>query len=259
MNAIEGTPRAPSMLAIYAREAGYEFLRTLRMPAFAIPTLAFPAVFYLLFAVVLAGKDSAGRSVYMLATYGVFGVIGPALFGFGAGMANEREMGWMTLKRAAPMPMGAYFFGKIAMSLLFGLLVVLLLSALAVFAAGVRMPLATWLELLGTLMLGTLPFCAMGLMIGSAVRAQAAIALVNLVYMPMSVLSGLWIPLQAFPQLLQEFAVGLPPYHLAKLALANVGVGQASAVQTFAILAAYTTGFLAIAHRLQRRRESAGG
>ena len=259
MNAIAATPRPPSMVAIYAREAGHEFLRTLRMPAFAIPTLAFPAVFYLLFAIVLAGKESAERSVYMLATYGVFGVIGPALFGFGVGLANEREMGWMTLKRASPMPMGAYFFGKIAMSLLFGFLVMLILSALAVFAGGVRMPVATWLELLATLMIGTLPFCAMGMMIGSAVRAQAAIAFVNLVYMPMSVLSGLWIPLQAFPKVLQNFAVVLPPYHLAKLALSIVGVGHANALQTCVILAAYTVAFLAIAYRLQIRRESAGG
>ena len=259
MNAIATSRSSPSMFAIYAREAGYEFLRTLRMPSFAVPTLAFPAVFYLLFAVVLAGKDSAERSIYMLATYGVFGVIGPALFGFGVGMANEREMGWMTLKRAAPMPMGAYFAGKIAMSLLFGLLVMLVLSALAVFAGGVRMPVTTWLELLVTLMVGTLPFCALGLMIGSAVRAQAAVAFVNLVYMPMSVLSGLWMPITVFPQVLQKFAVVLPPYHLAKLALSIVGVGQANALQVFAILAGYTALFLAIAYRLQRIRESAGG
>ena len=40
------------MLA-YALEAKYEFLRVLRTPSFAIPSLMFPPLFYLLFGVLL--------------------------------------------------------------------------------------------------------------------------------------------------------------------------------------------------------------
>lgn len=250
-----GTDRFP-LAGVYLREAGYEFLSVLRMPAFAIPSLAFPAVFYVLFALVLPGQwGPVDKGVYLLATYSVFGVIGPALFGFGVGVAMERQAGWLALKRASPMPIGAWFFAKIAMSLLFGLLVVLILSALALIG-GVRMPVPTWLTLLGVLVAGTLPFCALGLLIGSAARAQAAVAIVNLVYLPMSLLSGLWVPLMVFPEWLQRFAVVLPPYHLADMALAVVGIGESRPWLAFAVLGGCTVVFLLLARVVQRRRDN---
>ena len=72
---------------------------------------------------------TAGRSTsptYLLATYGAFGVMNVALFGFGVGVAIERGQGWMLFKRATPMPPFAYFFGKLAMALLFAVVMVAL-------------------------------------------------------------------------------------------------------------------------------------
>lgn len=225
MNAIGAPGR--SLAGIYLREAGYEFLRQLRTPAVAVPTLAFPLVFYVLFGLVLPGKwGQYDKTAYLLATYGVFGVIGPALFGFGVGLALERQSGWLELKRVSPMPIGAYFFSKIAMSLLFGLIVVILLSIAAIGFGGVRVEVSTWLKLTGVLLIGTLPFCAIGLWVGSLVSGQAAVAIVNLIYLPMSVLSGLWLPLFAFPVILQKLAVIWPAWHLAQLALGTIGQVQ---------------------------------
>jgi ABC-2 type transport system permease protein len=218
---------ASRLLALYLREAWSEILRMARTPAFALPTIAFPVVFYAMFAIVLPGQwGGLDKATYLLATYGVFGVIGPALFGFGVGLAMERESGLLELKRVSPMPIAAYFFAKIAMSVVTGLCVVLLLSAVAVFAGGVEIGLGDWLKLVGVLLLGSLPFCAIGLFIGSLVKGQAAVAIVNLVYLPMSVLSGLWMPLFAFPTALQKLAVIWPSWHLAEMALGAVGQAQ---------------------------------
>jgi ABC-2 type transport system permease protein len=218
---------APSIVRIYGLETWYEFLRVLRTPAFAVPTLTFPLVFYVLFALVLAGpSNSVQRATYLFATYGVFGVIGPALFGFGVGLALERQQGWLELKRVSPMPTGAYFFAKIGMSLAFAACVVALLSLAAFGFGGVRMPIERYLLLVGALLLGSLPFCAIGLWIGTRVKGQAAVAVINLVYLPMSVLSGLWMPLSAFPAVLQKTAVLWPAWHLSRLALGIVGQAQ---------------------------------
>jgi len=241
--------RAPSLLRLYALESWYELLKQLRTPAFVAPTLAFPVVFYLLFAVLLPGQwGGYSKPTYLLATYGVFGVVGPALFGFGVGMAMERQQGLLELKRVSPMPTGAYFIAKIAMSLVFGTVIVLLLSAAAVGLGGVRMPFATWLLMLGALLLGTLPFSAMGLWIGSLVQGQGAVAVVNLIYLPMSVLSGLWIPLFMFPTLLQKLAVLWPSWHLAQLVLGVVGQVEGVPYATHAAaLLLMTTLFLSLA------------
>ena len=240
---------APSLLRIQALESWYELLRVLRTPAFAIPSLAFPVVFYALFALVLPGQWSGfEKSTYLLATYGVFGVIGPALFGFGVGLAIEREKGWLELKRVSPMPTFVYFIAKISMSLVFAFAVVCLLTVVAVGFGDVRMAPLVWLQLVATLLLGTLPFCALGLWIGTLVKGQAAVAVVNLVYLPMAVLSGLWMPLFAFPVLLQKLAIVWPSWHLAQMALGVVGQVQGVQYGHHAlVLLATTVVFLSLA------------
>jgi ABC-2 type transport system permease protein len=246
---------APSFWRIQSLEAWYEFLRVLRTPAFAIPSLAFPVVFYVLFAVLLPGKwGDYEKSAYLLATYGAFGVIGPALFGFGVGLAIEREQGWLEIKRVSPMPAMAYFLAKIFMSLVFGLAVVCLLSVAAIGFGGVRIEPLVWLQLVAVLLLGTAPFCALGLLIGTLVKGQAAVAIVNLVYLPMSVLSGLWMPLFAFPALVQKLAVVWPAWHLAQMALGVIGQVQGVNYLLHAVVLAGMTAVLLALAALRMRR-----
>ena len=239
----------PSLLRIHALEAWYEFLRVWRTPAFAIPTLAFPLVFYVMFALVLPGQwGGYQKTSYLFATYAAFGVIGPALFGFGVGLAMERQQGWLELKRVSPMPPFAYFFAKIVMSLAFAFAVVMLLSIAAIGFGGVRLPVGTWLTLVAALLLGTLPFCAFGLWIGTLVKGQAAVAVVNLIYLPMAFLSGLWIPLFVLPAVLQKTAVLWPAWHLGQMALGIVGqVPDVRYGLHAAALLAMTTLFLSLA------------
>lgn len=201
-----------------------EFLRLLRTPSFALPALIFPVMFYLLFGVLMpSGKASAGQyAQYMLATYCVFGVIAPGLFGFGVGVASDRERGLLQLKRALPAPPQNYVLAKLAMALLFAAIIFLLMLSTATLAGGVRLG-PSQIVLLGLVaLLGALPFCALGLLIGSSVGAQAAPAIANLIYLPMAFLSGLWMPLSVLPGFVQTLAPLWPAWHLGQLALAAV-------------------------------------
>jgi ABC-2 type transport system permease protein len=236
-------------VAVYVREAGYEFLRVLRTPAFAVPTLLFPPMFYLLFGLLL-NRGSANAAHYLFATYSVFGVMAPSLFGFGVGVAIERERGWLALKRVAPMPPGAYLLSKMAMAMLFALIIYVVLASMAFGIGGVRLPAAQWFVLGVIAMSGVMPFCALGLMIGSRANASGAPALVNLIYLPMAFLSGLWMPLAMLPAVVGKVAPLWPAYHLAQLALATVGRGDGStALPHIAALVAFTAACFAIARR----------
>lgn len=216
--------------AIYLKEAKYEFLTRLRLRAYSLATVGFPVMFYILFGLVLNGKDAAigttHFATYLIATYGTFGVMGASLFGTAGGLAAERGLGWLQVKRASPMPPFAYFAAKVVMAMTFSALVVLLLFTLGVTLGGVHLAATDAIRLLGTLVLGSLPFCAMGLAIGYFCGPNSAVAVINLIYLPLSFCSGLWVPLQFLPKLLQQFAHLLPPYHLAQLALSGVGAGQ---------------------------------
>ena len=137
----------------YALEAKYEFLKLLRMPGYAVPSIAFPAMFYLLFGVLVRRGAVGGISMptYLIATYGAFGVIGASLFGFGVGVAIERGQGWMMLKRASPMPPMAFFVAKLAMCAIFAAAVFCTLAGLGVTIGQVRLPTDAWFRLGTTL------------------------------------------------------------------------------------------------------------
>lgn len=225
MNAVvANVPRASgNSLGVYALEAKYEFLRVLRTPAFAAPTLLFPPLFFLLFGLLMNhGNEGAAR--YLFAGYSIFGVMAPALFGFGVGFAMERERGWLSLKRVMPMPPGAYLLAKMAMAMLFAAIIYCVLALMARFLAGVHLEVAQWLTLGVLAVFGAIPFCAIGLMIGAKSNASAAPAFVNLIYLPMAFLSGLWMPLSVLPAFFTQIAPLWPSYHLSQLAQMAIGL-----------------------------------
>ena len=98
--------------------------------------------------------------------------------------------------------------------------------------------------------MGSLPLCALGLAIGSWVSARSASAVVNLVYLPMGLFAGLWMPIQFFPDVLQSFATVLPAWHLAELALIAIGMNDdGNPWLNMIVLAAQTAVFLLVAFR----------
>lgn len=247
----ESRSRLPASrrILLYLLETRAQFLSVWRRPAFSVPTLVFPVMFYVFFGIVMAPRGfSVAAPTYLLATYGVFAVLAPSLFGFGVGVATERDSGALALKQTTPMPAGAYFFARVATALLFGVLLVTILFLLGAHAGGVTLHRGQWFLLAGAILAGVLPFSALGLMIGSWARGQAAVAIVNVVFLPMALLSGLWFPIAMFPGFLQGAANLFPAYHLSQLALKGIALdaGQPIALH-FAVLAGQTVLFLAVA------------
>jgi ABC-2 type transport system permease protein len=229
LNVTPGDRSLSKTLSIYAKEIKYEFLKYLRLPIYSLSTIFFPVMFYILFGLLL-NRQGTLRSVnvatYLLATYGTFGVMGASLFANGAGVAAERGLGWMQVKRASPMPPFAYFLAKFVVGMIFSLIIQLSLLTLGLAFGGVHIAFLTVLKLDATLVVGALPFCALGLAIGYFAGPNSAPAIVNLIYLPMSFAAGLWVPIDMLPPFLQKLATALPPYHLSQLALETIGAGR---------------------------------
>lgn len=244
------------MLGILLREARGELLKVLRMPSFALPTLLFPTMFYVFFGLLFTMSRSLHMPTWLLATYGVFGIMAPALFGFGVGIAVEKGQGWLRLQRVAPVSPLVPLLARGAMAVVFAFVVFVLLASLAALFGEVRMPRTDWIALAVTLTVGAVPFCAIGLAAGLWLSPQAAPAVVNLVYLPLAFLSGLWVPLIVFPSWVQGIAAFLPPYHLAAIALHVVGAQPASSIPYHvAVLVTFTVAFAALAALGWRRLE----
>jgi ABC-2 type transport system permease protein len=246
---IERTPAHTA--TIYLKEARYEFLKNFRLRVYTASVISFPLMFYVLFGLVLNAKETIGTTgvpTYMIATYGTFGVMGASLFGTASGLAADRGLGWLQVKRASPMPPFAYFAAKVILSMIFSAIVVALLLLLGISFGGVRLPFVETAKLIGTLVAGSLPFSAMGLAIGYFAGPNSAPTVINLFYLPLSFCSGLWFPYMFLPKLVRQIALVLPPYHLSQLALGIVGAGRhESAAIHWEVLFAFTLICLGIA------------
>lgn len=214
----------PSILRLYKSECHVELLKVIRQPGFTIPSLVFPVMFYLFFGVFFS--SNANMPSYMLATYGTFGVIGPGLFSFGVGIASERSRGWYALKEVSPMPYSASILSRIYVSLVFSAIIIVLLFSVAAILGGVTLYMWQWFSMVSILLVGTLPFCLLGLTFGLILSSNAAPAVINLVYLPMAFLSGLWMPIDLLPEWLQTLAWILPAYHLSQLTLGVLDMSQ---------------------------------
>ena len=219
--------RAPQ-LPLYVKETKYEFLRLLRARAFSVATIGFPVMFYLLFGVVVGNSSSEGhwRAKYLLGTYCIFGLVGCCLFSICVTLANERALGWLELKQASPMPAPAYLLAKLLTAAAFGAIILAILTTCGIQFGHAVVPANQLRHLIEVVLAGTLPFAAMGLLLSMVVPPNAAAGVVNLIYLPMSFLSGLWIPLDGLPKWIGNIAPALPTWHMGQLALWALGYGS---------------------------------
>ncbi|NJO55949.1 MAG: hypothetical protein HC834_05840 [Rhodospirillales bacterium] len=112
---------------------------------------------------------------------------------------------------------------KVVMSMVVSAIAVSLVAVAALLAGKITISLAQVAIIWAVLIAGSIPFCAMGLLIGSLVSGSAAPAWGNLVFLPMIWLSGLFIPL---PASLERWVVLWPSFHLDQLALGLAGVDK---------------------------------
>jgi ABC-2 type transport system permease protein len=245
------------VVGAYLAETRYESIRMLRSPGFSIPFLVLPVPIYLFFGVLLAGPAIAARpgiANYLFSGFATFAVMGPALFGVGCALAMEREAGLLKLKRAQPAPTGAYLISKMLMGMIFAAAAVSTLLVAAVFGGTVTLSGGQLAIIALVMIVGSLPFCAIGLFIGAYASGSASPAIANVVFLPMLWLSGLFIPL---PKFLEPWAIIWPAFHLNQTALGAAGVAEFSFIapsMSAAVLVAVTVAFGGLAVRRLARK-----
>ena len=157
--------------------------------------------------------------------------------------------------RATPFPPLVYLLARVLHALLFALIALVVLITYGVVVGGVHEELGVWAMVVARLLAGSLPFIALGFAIGYTAGANAAPAVANLVYLPLSFASGLFVPLSQLPSFVQQVAPYLPTYHYGQLAWSAVGAPSEPMATSLAWLAAYTVLFLALAVKAYRREE----
>ena len=251
------SPAASPFLA-YLR---LEIRRTLRNRRYLLLTTVFPALLYVLYTAVLpvgasGTKDGLTWPQVFLVSMAAYGAIGAAM-GQAAPIAMERRGGWVRQLRVTPLPGPAYVAVKVAAPVILTIPALALVVAAATLVDHVQLGPGATLATVGALALGSVPFAALGLLIGYVLDADSAQGGTVLAYFSLAILGGLFAPLDTFPTWLATIGQVLPSSHLASLGRA-VAAGRQPDVVDVAVLAAWSVGLGALAAWRYRRDERAG-
>lgn len=188
----------------------------LRLPAYWVPSLLFPAMLFSFFGVGPA-RDHPHIAPVILASWSVFAVQGIAFYQFGVGIAQDRVNPWQTSLRVLPAGPLPGFAAQAVTALLFAAAAV----AGVWLAGGLLLPEAAAVRpnalLLALLLLGGVPFVFLGIAIGYLVEPRAAVPVANLVHLPLAFAGGLWLPPSRLPDLVQAVSPYLPTRMYAEL------------------------------------------
>jgi ABC-2 type transport system permease protein len=252
-------PEAASLGRMLLSQTRSELRIRWRIPAFSVTIVALPVLFFTFFGLPFARQtlpNGTSMGAYLLASFAAYSVGSVMVFGFGIGVATERGLKVDVLMRATPLPPLIAILAKVLNALAYALLTLVVLIAYGVVVGGVRQDLVVWLDMIARLLAGSMPFIALGFAIGYLCGPNVAPAVANLVYLPLSFASGLFMPLSQLPAFVRRLAPYLPAYHYGQLAWSVVGAASESLLTSLTWLAGYTVVFLVIAMRAYKREES---
>ena len=181
-------------------------------------------------------------------------LLGTGMWGVGFPIATARQQKLLKRFMATPMRRGEYL-----LSFLFARLVWLLLEVAALYVFGWLVfgitLTGSWLAYVIIVLVGALAFSALGLLVVSLARTIEAVSgLMNVVMLPMWLLSGTFFSSQRFPQVVQPLVQALPltAVNNSLRALTNEGAGLATVVPALLLLAVWGLVSFVVALRIFR-------
>jgi ABC-2 type transport system permease protein len=199
---------------------GLEMARQLRNTRNLAFTFAIPIVMLLIFGgsygnqfdkttglqwIVVTTVQMAGYGAMMAALSQAFTIV------------NERSVGWNRQLRITPLTGTGYLVTKVAAALAVGLLSMLLTGAVAILGLHAHLSVQGWFMAGLGLWIGIIPFALIAILIGQFAKPEFAQPLFMITFLGLSILGGLWVPLQILPSWVGNIAQIVPSYWLNRL------------------------------------------
>jgi ABC-2 type transport system permease protein len=231
----------------------YELIRALRNRRFFFFSLGFPLILYF----VIAGpqssdKDFAGSGIsaalFYMAGLLSFGTMS-SMISTGARIAGERQAGWTRHLRITPLSTRAYFRAKVLTAYAMAALTILTLYISGAIL-GVSLPAGNWLEMTGLILVGLLPFAALGIALGHMLTVDSIGPAIGGLTALLALVGGVWFPVTH--GFLHDVGQTLPSYWLAQAG--HVGTGAAPwGVTGWLVMAGWTAVLTVLAMWAYRR------
>jgi ABC-2 type transport system permease protein len=195
----------------------------------AVFVFLFPPLLFVLLASIFGEGTENGRPVSSYLVSGLIGyaVANTALGGLAITLVIRREYGILKRLRSTPLPAPLYLGTVLLSSIIIVALQAVTVSALGVGLYDADLPERPF-DFVLALALGAVAFAGLGLAAAALIRsAEAVAAVVNVIILPMSFLSGSFGETDNLPRVLELVADVLPLKYLIDLVLATYVDGEA--------------------------------
>ncbi len=242
-------PRARMLLA----QAAMELRLTLRRGESVLLTMVIPIVLLVFFStvdVLGTGGPDEDPSQLPFVVPGVLAVavMSTAMTGLAIATGFERQYGVLKRLGASPMPRWVLLGGKTLAVLAVEALQCAVLVGVGL-ALGWRPPAdaTSVAAAVGLVLLGTACFAGLGLLMAGALRAEATLALANLLFVVLLLVGGGPLPLNRLPSWLERLGGVLPTAALADGLRAAFDRGQAVGARPLVVLLVWAVAALSAA------------
>lgn len=210
------TGQLPGTFTVGVKRSKAELISYLRNRQALMFTFALPVVLLLLFGSIFSG-NATGTNVPMrqVLISGIIasGIMSTTFSSLAVGIAVARDDGTLHRLAATPMPKAAYFIGKLAMAFATGIAETVVLLALGVGIYGLHLPSTPgrWLTLVWVVLLGIAACALLGIAYSSVARSgRSAAAVVQLPYLSLQMISGVYFVFTQMPKFVQGIAAFFP-------------------------------------------------
>jgi ABC-2 type transport system permease protein len=246
------TPTALRLTVLHTR---YQLLETARVPVAVVGTVVFPALSMAFFVVPQPFAQVPEAATSATAQFAVFAVMSVCLFSYGVGVAEDRALPWDGYLRTLPAGPGPRLAGRLLNGMAFAFFGLLPLLAMAWLLTAATLPLARLPLAVGALLAAAVPMLGAGLAIGYSLPSKAALAVAQLLLLPLAFGGGLFLPPQLFPDWLEAISVWLPTRAGRDLVVAACGADlPATTVPVLLGWAALTGALAVVAYRRDEGR-----
>jgi ABC-2 type transport system permease protein len=235
-----------------------ELLRTFRNKRFFVFSMIMPAVFYFIFTSTIGDNTEVGGvawKAYYLMSMTVFGVVGACIQTLSIKFAQERTQGWVRMIDITPLPSSAYVLSKIVSQSLINLVTIVFMFIIGAFVKGVDLSASQWILSGLWIWLGALPFMAIGTFIGTMKSVEVTQIVAQISFMALSIVGGLWFPIQSMPKAMQAISSYSPTYRYGQGAW-NIIAGGGFSFSGLLILAVYLIFFMVLSSYMIKKQKA---
>ena len=198
------------------------------------------------------GIDGTSAPTYLLVGLLGYGVAANAFAGLAITLVVRREAGLLKRVRGTPLPPRTYLASVITSTVAVIALQVVAQLLLGVLVLGADWPARPALLVLAVAV-GAAAFAALGMAITAVIRsAEGSSAVVNAIYLPMAIMSGVFFAREQLPAFLEAVSELLPLTYLLDLLRAAFVPDEAFALSSVAAVVVWGLAGLVVAVRMFR-------